>query len=159
VSGPVGDAAGAVPEEVRRAVEGTPAVGALDAAFELLTVDPDGRVDVCLLSRNEVEAGPTALRLVVASTKARRNLYATGRATFLAVAGDAAHYLALRVRRVVEEDGAMAAELEVERDLRDDLDVELHPIRFRVEERLAAEERWDRTRELLARLASGGAPS
>lgn len=159
MSGPAGPGARAVPDEVRRAVEGTPVVGDLDAAFALLTVDPDGRVDVCLLSRNEVEAGPKALRLVVASTKARRNLRATGRATFLAVAGDAAHYLALRVRRVVEEDGAMAAELEVERELRDDLDVELHPIRFRVEERLAVEERWDRTRRLLARLASGGTSS
>lgn len=149
---------GAVPAEVRRAVEGVPEIGGLDPAFALLTVDPEGRVDVCLLSRTEVETTPSSLCIVVASTKARRNLHATGRATFVAVAGDAAHYLALRAIRLVEEEGAMAAELEVERELRDDLGVELHPIRFRVEERLRTDERWDRTSKLLARLASG-APS
>lgn len=140
-------------------MEGRPEVGELDQAFALLTVDAEGRVDVCLLSRTEVEATPSSLRVVVASTKARRNLRATGRATFLSVTDGAAHYLALRTRHVIEEEGAMAADLQVERDLRDDLGVELHPILFRVEERLAVEERWDRTRRLLARLAEEVVPS
>ena len=143
-----------VPARVRDAVAGVPEVGTLDDAFLFLTVDAQGRVDVCLLSRTEVEATPSSLRVVVAGRKARRNLRATGRATFVAVTDDAAHYLALRVLRVLEDDGAIGAELEVERDLLDDLGVELHPIRFRVAEKLAVEERWDRTRRLLARLAS-----
>lgn len=151
----VGGGTTQVPDDVRRALEGTPAVGTLDPAFALLTVDGDGRVDVCLLSRTEVDAGPTSVRVVVTSTKARRNLLATGKATLLVVAGDAGHYLALRVRRVLDDDGAFAADLEVERALRDDLGVELHPMRFRVAARLAVEERWERTSRLLARLAAG----
>jgi hypothetical protein len=149
-------AAGAleVPAEVRDAVAGVPEIGALDQVFMLLTVDVQGRVDVCLLSRTEVEATASSLRVVVAGTKARRNLRVTGRATFVAVAGDAAYYLALRVVRVLEEAGAIGAVLEVERALRDGLGVELHPACFRVEEKLAAEERWDRTRRLLERLVS-----
>ncbi len=148
-----------LPAEVRRGLEGEPAVGALEPAFALLTVDDAGRVDVCLLSRAEVDASPSTLRVVVAGAKAQRNLRATGRATFLAVADDAAHYLALRVRRVVEEQDATAAELEVERVLRDDLGVQLDPMRFRVEPRLAIEERWERSRRLLDRLAAGEGPS
>ena len=144
---------------MRDAVAGVPEVGTLDHAFMFLTVDVQGRVDVCLLSRTEVETTPSSIRVVVASSKARRNLRATGRATFVVVTGDAAHYLALRVVRVLEDAGAIGAELEVERDLLDDLGVELHPIRFRVAEKLAVEERWDRTRRLLARLASEDAAS
>ena len=148
-------APGRVHDEVRRAVEGLPEVGSLDQAFALLTVDGEGRVDVCLLSRTELETTSTSVRLVVASTKARRNLGSTARATLIAVSGHAAHYLSLRVSRNLEAEGAAAVELEVERDPRDDLGVELQPMRFRVEERLAVLERWDRTRDLLARLGAG----
>lgn len=143
----------ALPEEVREVVDGLPAVGQLDQAFSLLTVDPDGVVDVCLLSRTEVATAGTRLRFVVGSSKARRNLRASGRATLVAVSGDAAHYLALQLVRSLEEDGAMAAELDVVRSLRDDLGVELLPMRFRVDEKLRMIERWDRTGELLERLA------
>lgn len=142
-----------VPPEVRDAVDGVPELDTLEPVLTLLTVDSEGRVDVCLLSRTEVEATQRSVRLVVAGRKARRNLRATGRATVVVVADDAAHYLALRARRVIEEDDAMAAELEVERYLRDGLDVELHPMRFLVDGRLVVEERWDQTRRLLARLA------
>lgn len=142
----------AVPPEVAAALAGRPAVGQLDQAFPLLTADPTGLVDVCLLSRTEVEPLPDAVRVVVASTKARRNLTATGRATLLAVCDDAAHYLGLELRRSVEADGALAAELAVVRALRDDVGVELHPLRFRVDARLEVAERWDRSAALLARL-------
>lgn len=126
----------------------------MDAACALLTVDAGERVDVCLLSRTEVEATPSWFRIVAASTKARRNPDATGRATSLALAANAGHYLAVRARRIVEEEGAMAVEREVERAHRDDLSVEMQLIRFRVEERLAVEERWNSTRRLLASLAA-----
>ena len=53
----------------------------------------------------------------------------------------------------------MAAELAVVRVLRDDLGVELLPLRFRVEARLEVEERWDRTGALLERLRASGGPT
>ena len=128
-------------------------MGELDQAFLLLTCDATGLVDVCLLSRTEVAPAPDGVRAVVASTKARRNLAASGRATLVVVSGDAAHYLGLEVRRTVEGDGAVGVELGVVRYLRDDVGVELHPLRFRAEERLRVAERWERTAALLARLA------
>ena len=147
-----------VPDEVRAVVDGLPAVGERDQAFVLTTVDPDGVIDVCLLSRTEVATTSDVVRVVVGSRKARRNLQATGRATLLVVANDAAHYLALALGRTLEEDGAMAAELGVVRSLRDDLGVELLPMRFRVDEKLRVLERWDRTASLLVRLAETGQP-
>jgi hypothetical protein len=142
-----------VPAEVRQALEGTPEVGTLDQVFVFLTAAPDGPIDVCLLSRTEVRTSESSVQVVVASTKAQRNLEACGRATLIAVAGNAGHYLSLELRRAVVAEGATAAELEVVRYLRDDLGVELDPMRFRVEPRLQIEERWDRTASLLQRLS------
>ena len=138
-------------------VEGTPVAGTLDQAFALLTVDADGLVDVCLLSRTELASTGSRVRLVVASTKARRNLKASGQATLVAVVDNAARYLALKVERTVEGDGAMAVEASPVRLLTDDLGIELRPILFRVDERLRVDERWDRTERLLSELASTGA--
>lgn len=148
-----------LPEEVRAVLSGQPTVGELDQAFPLLTVDAGGTVEVCLLSRTEIEPGGAGLRMVLAGRRVRRNLQASGRATLLAVAGNAAHVLALEVRRTLEGDGALAAELAVVRATRDDAGVELAPLRFRAEERLRFEERWDRTAALLERLAAEGEPA
>lgn len=145
-----------IPDEVLACIDGVAEVGALDQAFVLVTSASGGPVDVCLLSRTELRATPTSIRLVVASTKARRNLDASGRATLIVVAGNAAHYLGLELGHTIEEDGALAAELEVVRALRDDVGVELHPIRFRVDSRLRVEERWERTTRLLDRLEHAG---
>jgi hypothetical protein len=149
----------AISEEVRAAVEGTPACGDLDQAFALLTAGPGGPIDVCLLSRTEVRAAATTIRLVVAGSKARRNLLASGQATLMVITGNAAHYLSLDRQVTIEDDGAVATEFGVVRQLRDDLGVELHPILFRVEERLRTEERWERTSALLDRLEQAGQPS
>lgn len=145
-----------VPAAVRAALEGRPVVGELDQAFLLLTVDGTGAVDACLLSRTEVEARDRAIRVVVAGTRVRRNLRASGKATLVAVAGNAAHVLALELRRTIEDDGALAAELGVVRATRDDVGVTLEPLRFRVDERLRDDERWDRTAALLGRLDREG---
>lgn len=141
-----------LPQAVADAVAGLPVVGQLDQAFVLLTADRDGPIDVCLLSRTELRARGDRLSVVTRSSKARHNLAATGRATLIAVVGDEAHYVALGLRRRLEEDGALAAELEVERALRDSLGVALQPLAFRVEPHLEVEERWDRTSALLDRL-------
>jgi len=146
----------AIPDEVRGVIDGLPRIGEFDQAFLLLTVDPVGQVDVCLLSRTEVDTSISGLRLVVSSTKARRNLHALGRATLVVVTGNAVHYLALELRGFVEDDGAMGADLELVRDLRDDIGVELEPMRFRLDKRLQDDENWGRTNDLLAQLAGDG---
>lgn len=146
----------ALPDEVVSALSGRPEIGELDQAFLLLTAAPDGPIDVCLLSRTEVRATPESVLVAVASGKARRNLAAAGRATLVVVAGDAAWYLALELRRSEPSgSGLLGAELAVVRVLRDSVGVELEPLRFRVEERLRVDERWDRSADLLGRLAGG----
>lgn len=154
----------ALPTAVVDALAGLPVVGELDQAFVLLTAGREGPIDVCLLSRTEVRTQEDRVLVVTRSGKARRNLEETGRATLVAVVGDEAHYLALALRRRLEEDGALAAELQVERSLCDSLGVELQPLRFRVEARLEVEERWERTTALLDRMerrapAPGSAPA
>lgn len=143
-----------VPGGVQAAIAGLPVAGELDQVFVLLTAAPDGPIDVCLLSRSELHATPTRVLLVTRSSKARRNLAASPRATLIAMTGAAAYYLALETRRTIEEDGAVAAEFEPVRVLRDDLGVELQPARFRVDERLRIEERWEKSASLLGRLAA-----
>jgi len=137
-------------------MQGTPTVGTLDPAFALLTVDEEGSVDVCLLSRTELRASERSLGIVVASSKARRNLRSRGRATLLAVVDNVAHYLTLLVEQMIEEEGAMAVRMTPLRHLRDDLGIELHPILFRVDERLEVMERWERTGWLFQRLDEEG---
>ncbi|MGH9087918.1 MAG: hypothetical protein ACRDYZ_07370, partial [Acidimicrobiales bacterium] len=150
-----------VPDEVRDLISGRPVVGEMEQAFVLLTASADGPIDVCLLSRAELVTTASAVRLVVRSRKARTNLGDTGRATLVAVRGDTAHYLALQLLRTLDDGGAVAAELEVVRHLTDSLGVELRPLLFKVEPRLATDERWDRTARLLDRLQaqSAGLPS
>jgi hypothetical protein len=143
-----------VPDDVQAAIAGLPAVGELDQVFILLTAAPDGPIDVCLLSRTELHATRTRVLLVTRSSKARRNLAASGRATLIAMTGGAAYYLALEMRHTIEEGGELAAEFAPARILRDDLGVELQPARFRVEERLRAVERWEESASLLGRLAA-----
>lgn len=150
-----------VPEPVRAAVTGLPAVGELDQAFLLLTAHTSGPVDVCLLSRTELRATSRSVLLVTTSSKARHNLADNGRATLVTVAIDAAHYLALQLRRCVADDDALACEFTVTRALKDAMGVELRGMGFRVEEKLRLQERWQRTANLLDRLeavADGSEP-
>lgn len=144
-----------VPDEVRDLISGRPVIGEMEQAFVLLTASANGPIDVCLLSRAEMETTDSTIRIVIRSRKARINLGDTGRATLVAVRGDTAHYLALELRRTLDEgdDGStFAAELGVVRHLTDTLGVELRPLLFKVEPRLAVDEGWDRTAELIDRL-------
>lgn len=143
-----------VPEPVRAAVTGLPVVGELDQAFLLLTAHMSGPVDVCLLSRTELRATSHSVLLVTTSSKARHNLADNGRATLVAVAADAAHYLAMQLRRSVSDDDALACEFTIARALKDAIGVELRCPQFRVEEKLRVQERWQRTADMLDRLES-----
>lgn len=138
---------------LRACLDGSPPVGQLDQAFLLLTVDPAGAVDVCLLSRAELRAARDGLAAVVASRRALANLDRHPVATVVVVCDDTVHSLVCRVTDRVEGDGASAVALAVERHGTDGLGIELQPLRFRVEDRLRIDERWEHTDALLAELA------
>jgi hypothetical protein len=132
---------------------GTPSVGDLDQAFLFLTVNPAGAVDTCLLSRMELRLASYGFAAVVASRRARENLADRPVATIVAVCGDELHTFTCEVDARLDADGVAAFALGIRGHHRDGLGIELTPIRFRVAERLHAEERWDRTDRLLRVLA------
>jgi hypothetical protein len=128
---------------------GTLPVGDLDQAFLFLTVSAAGAVDTCLLSRMELRPASYGFAVVVASRRARANLADRPLATIVAVCGDEMHTFTCQVDARVDADGAAAFALGIRDHRRDGLGIELTPIRFRVEERLRVDERWDRTDQLL----------
>jgi hypothetical protein len=159
-----------VPADVAAQVHGTCRPGELDGIDALLTVDADGVPDVCLLSRTELDCTTDRIRAVVASSKARRNLARSARAT-LWVWTPTPVYLALAVVRSEDGDGVTGYEFSITRVLRDELGAEtdgepgtepsgepriaLVPPRFRVADWLAQAERWDLSAAMLARLSAG----
>jgi hypothetical protein len=128
---------------------GTPPAGDLDQAFLFLTVNPAGAVDTCLLSRMELRPAGYGFAAVVASRRARANLASRPVATVIAVCDDEMHTYTCQVDARVDADGAAALALGIRDHRRDGLGIELTPIRYRVEERLRVDERWDRTDRLL----------
>jgi hypothetical protein len=114
-----------------------------------LTVNPAGAVDTCLLSRMELRPAGDGFAAVVASRRARANLASRPVATIVAVCDDEMHTYSCQVDARVDADGAAAFALRIRDHRGDGLGIELTPIRYRVEERLQVEERWDRTDRLL----------
>jgi hypothetical protein len=137
---------------------GTPSVGDLDQAFLFLTVNPAGAVDTCLMSRMELRPASYGFAVVVASRRARANLAERPVATITAVCGDELHTFSCEVDARLDADGAAAFALRIRDHRSDGLGIELTPIRFRVEERLRVEERWDRTDRLLRLLEAQVSP-
>jgi hypothetical protein len=142
-----------VPAALVRLVAGTAQVGAMEQAFVFLTVDDDGFPHLALLSRTELEADPHLVRVVLAGRTGPANLRARPTATLLAVDGETVHVCKLRARRWVEHEGATAVELALEDHRADSLGIPLEPLRYRVTDDLPTSERWDRTAEVLRRLA------
>jgi hypothetical protein len=131
---------------------GTPAIGDLDQAFLFLTVSPVGTVDTCLLSRMELRPAGYGLAAVVASRRARANLAERPAATIVAVSDDEMHTMTCEVLARIDAEGAAALALVTKDHRRDGLGIELLPMRFRVAGRLRADERWERTSQLLGLL-------
>ena len=156
-----------VPADVATELHGTTRPGELEGIDALLTVDADGVPDVCLLSRTELDCTADRIRMVVASSKARRNLARSDRAT-LWVWTPTPVYLALIVVRSEDGDEVTGYEFSITRVLRDELGarpsgrpgmtnesgITLVPPRFRVADWLAEAERWDRSAAMLARLSA-----
>jgi Pyridoxamine 5'-phosphate oxidase len=145
-----------VPDEVRRALEGWPEVGAWDQMFALLTVDSEGFPHVCLLSRAELQADANEVRAVIASTNTAANLRRTGRATLIVIGPEAGWYCKLRLLcSEAGEDSLLAASFQVASIKRDAAGVALEPPRFMPTAALPIEENWERSRRMLAALPTG----
>lgn len=142
-----------VPAPVRALLAGWPEVGAAEQAFPFLTVDDAEFPHTLLLSRAELDADDTEIRVVLAGRTTPANLRRTGTAALVAVEGETAHVLKLRLRREVAVDGAIAVALEVASYRPDSLNTPLHGIRYFVTDVLPAIERWDRNRRALALVA------
>lgn len=141
-----------IPGEVVDVLVGAPTPGVPEQALPLLTVDEVGFPEVCLLSRAEVDADEQEVRMVVASTRARRNLLRDGRACLIVIEGTTAHYFKLRVTRTLETEGRLAAVLQPVDHRPDSLGIPLAPVRFTPTDALAELERWDVSARALAAL-------
>jgi hypothetical protein len=91
--------------------------------------------------------------VAVASRRTRANLVRTGRATLVAVGGDTAHYLKLRVLRTVEAGGLLGCDLRPVEHVADSVGLALSPIGYRPTEALAEAEFWRASAAVLDGLA------
>lgn len=145
-----------LPPEVARLLTGIPEINGDEQAFPFLTVDDAGYPHVALLSRRELEpqADGDTLLAVVASPRTRANLERDGRACLVAVDGDVAYSVKLQLVRSLLEPDAIAAAFAVVEHKADSAGLPLTGIRFRPTPELVRLEHWDRTAELLIRLAA-----
>ena len=143
-----------VPDAVAALLVGGARVGVQDQAFPFVTVDDDGFPHAALLSRTELEVGPghADLRAALRSRRTRAHLEARGRAVLIAVEGDTAHYVKLRLRRRVVSGDLLACVFDVAEHKPDSLGVALTPITYEVTAAIARAERWDATADALALL-------
>lgn len=160
MSGPLSIDPVTVPARVAALLRGPATVGGHDQAFPFVTVDDDGFPHAALLSRTELDLGPddVDLRAAVRSRRTRANLEARGRAVLIAVEGDTAHYVKLRVVRSVVAGDLLACVFAVAEHKADSLGVALTPIRYAVTAEIVRAERRDATVSALRALARPSAP-
>ena len=140
-----------LPQAVADLVTGKPGLDEVEQAFPLLTTDPLGFPHVALLSRAEIEVNGDRSRVLaaLASTRTRKNLLRTGRATVVAISGTTAHYAKLALVAHLEAPGLLGCEFSVEDTIADSLGIDISPIMFRTSAELAQSENWVRAGELL----------
>ncbi|HWB68022.1 MAG TPA: pyridoxamine 5'-phosphate oxidase family protein [Mycobacteriales bacterium] len=143
-----------IPPEVAGLLQGIPTVGSTELVLQLLTVDADGSPHVCLLSRAQLVADDSAVRVVVYAGGTAANLDRDGRATLVVVTDGAAYYLHLAVDRREATDSLVGYTLAHRRYKRDAVPgSELRPMTYHVTPEMPGSEDWPTTRQLLARLA------
>ena len=100
----------------------------------------------------EVGPGAADLRAALRSRRTRANLDRDGRAALIAVEGDTAHYITLRLVRSAPVHDLLACVFEVVAHKPDSLGIALTAVTYEVTADLTRAERWDLTREALRRL-------
>lgn len=145
-------------DEVAGLLVGDAAEDAWEAAFHLLTVDPDGYPRVCLLSKAELAADGYVIRCVLRARRTIANVRRDGRAVLTAVGPQAAHYVRLQAQVIVEDSGSggTGVRFMVTAEEADTLGIPLRPMTFRASAYVRDRERWDENRALLDRLAGDG---
>ena len=141
----------AVPDEVAELLDGSVEVGAQEQAFPFITVDAHGYPHAALLSRVEMEVGPDRadIRAALRSARTRANLERQGRALLIAVGGQTAHYVKMRLERSEVTHDLLACVFEVVDHTADSLGISLTPIGYRADAGIARAERWDLTVDAL----------
>ena len=143
-----------VPNEVRDALAGHPAVGEWDPMFPLLTVDDVGFPDVCLLGRAELDANSQHIDAVIVGSTTTANLQRDGRATLVVFGAETATYCKLRAVGAPICDGPWSGfTFEVVAVKQDSADVAMEPSKFLPTHRLSTVEHWDTSRRLLRQLS------
>ena len=142
-----------VPHVIQDCLSGEPEVGLVDAAFEFLTVDPEGFPHVCLLSRAQLEADERSVRVVIAGSQTKANLDRVGRACLVIVSDNEAHYCKLVVAGRVGNDPLIGYSLGLHHHKVDSLPGSaLSGMTYRVIDTMPRLEDWVQTRRLLASL-------
>ncbi len=141
------------PPEVVAMLAGSPAPGAWEPMFPLLTVDDAGFPHMCLLSRAELDADGRRVYAVLASRNTIANVRRDGKAAVVAVGADTAVYIKLSVTESIDDDDRLGVACEVVSVKRDSLHVPLRPPQYLVTEAVPVTEDWARSERLLARLA------
>jgi hypothetical protein len=144
----------AVPDEVAGLLQGSVEVGAREQAFPFVTVDVNGFPHAALLSRVEMEVGPDHgdIRAALRSARTRANLERQGLALLIAVGGQTAHYVKLRLVRSEVTHDLLACVFEVVDHIADSLGIPLTPIGYTADAGIARAERWDLTGDALRAL-------
>ncbi len=149
----------ALPQDVIDAFAGRPEPGSWDDACLLLTSTAEGVVDVCMLSRAEVDVDDRYVHAVVGSRKARANLQTHRAGTLLAFAQGSIYYLALTLHDEFVDDAVCGFTFTVRRVLHDDIGIALRSLGYFVDPGLERTENWAGSQRMLADLrnrASGG---
>lgn len=157
VARPAPDVVGVeLPGEVAALFDGraaAPGEGGYDQAFSLITVAASGHPHVLLLSRHQLAfSSQSELLVSVHGRQTRSNLKERPQATLVGVIADAAHYLKCTILRDIEEAERSGYAMRVDEHESDSAGVRLSPLSFEFSPELAASERWDLDREVLASL-------
>ena len=148
-----------VPQPVVGALEGTPEIGAEEAAFLILTVDVDGAPHVTLLSRAELATSGSQILVTLSGRSTPRNIDRTGTAALFAVVDDTAYTCHLQARGRAVEARMVGYRFEVISHRADSLGIPLTPITYVTPPELPSIERWATSARLLARLGGRCDPS
>ncbi|HEX6452920.1 MAG TPA: hypothetical protein VF060_26115 [Trebonia sp.] len=147
-----------LPAEVRELLAGEPGDDTWEPVAHLLTTGDDGFPRVCLLSRAELATSADAVGCVLRARHTIANLRRDGLAVLAVTGEQAAYYVRLRARTILDTDdgsGRAAIAFDVDDTQADTLGIPLRPMMFRASSRVRHLEQAGANREFLERLGFG----